>query len=60
LFESPPLAEHAPGLVAATTHWVNAVRRGSLDPEHARKLINREAEKYQTPHVPGEAPVRKP
>lgn len=60
LFESPPLAEHAPGLTTATADWVNAVRRGSLDPEHARKLINQEAEKYQTPRVHSGAPVRKP
>jgi hypothetical protein len=60
LFECPPLAEHAPGLTATTTHWVNAVRRGSLDPEYARKLINHEAEKYQTPRRKSGAPLRDP
>jgi len=46
LFESPPLARHAVGLTTATSPLVDAVRKGSLDAEHGRKLINREAEKY--------------
>ncbi|UCB42933.1 MAG: hypothetical protein JSV77_10890 [Dehalococcoidales bacterium] len=49
LFESPPLARDAPELTEATASWVDSVRKGSLDPEYARKLICREAEKYQTP-----------
>jgi len=49
LFESPPLAKHAPGLILATAPWVDAVRKGSLNPEYARELIYLEAEKYTLP-----------
>lgn len=49
LFESPPLAKHAPGLILATAPWVDAVRKGSLNPEYARELIYVEAEKYTLP-----------
>ena len=49
LFESPPLAANAPGLITATAPLMDAVRTGSLDPKHANKLINQEARKYQTP-----------
>lgn len=48
LFESPPLARYAPKFIEATAPWVDAVRKGSLNPEHARKLICIEAEKYYT------------
>jgi hypothetical protein len=48
LFESPPLALHAVELITATSPLVDAVRKGSLDPEHARKLINQKAAKYHT------------
>ena len=48
LFESPPLAKDAPGLVAVTAPWVDAVIKGSLNPEYARKLIYMEVEKHQT------------
>ena len=51
LFESPPLAGHAAGLTTATAPLVDAVKRNSLDPEHVRKLINQEAENYQTPRI---------
>ncbi len=60
LFESPPLAGHAFGLTTATAPLVDAVRRGSLDPEHARRLINQEAEKYQTPRIRSASTVAKP
>lgn len=46
LFESPPLTRHAPGLITATAPWVDAVRKGSLNPEYAIELICVEAEKY--------------
>jgi len=49
LFESPPLAKHAPGLIKATAPWVDAVRKGSLNPEYARALICVEAAKYALP-----------
>jgi hypothetical protein len=49
LFESPPLAPHAAGLITATADIVNAVRSNNLDPEHARRLINQQAEKHRTP-----------
>ena len=49
LFESPPLARHAAGLTTAAAPLVDAVRRGSLDPEYAMKVINQKAGKYQTP-----------
>ncbi|HEY32338.1 MAG TPA: hypothetical protein G4O10_04465 [Dehalococcoidia bacterium] len=55
LFESPPLARYAPDLVETTAPWVDAVRKGSLNPEHARKLICTEAEKYLTPDTLGTA-----
>jgi len=48
LFESPPLARHAAELTTATAPLVDAVRKGNLDPEQARKLIVQEAEKYHT------------
>ena len=51
LFESPPLARHAAGLIEATAPLADAVRSNSLDPEHAKRLINQEAEKYQTPGI---------
>lgn len=47
LFDSPPLAKSSPDFVAVTCSWVNAVRVGSLNPEHAEKLIRQEAEKYR-------------
>jgi hypothetical protein len=53
LFESPPLARHTPGFIKTTASWVDAVRKGSLSPEYARKLICLEAEKYQTPDTHG-------
>lgn len=53
LFESPPLARYAPGLIAITAPWVDAVKKGSLSPKYARKLICLEAEKYQTPDMCG-------
>jgi hypothetical protein len=49
LFESPPLTVHAPGLITATAPLMDAVRTGSLDPKHAKKIINQEAAKYQPP-----------
>lgn len=49
LFESPPLAMSAPGLVAVTVPWVEAVRDGRMDAESAEKAVRREAEKYRTP-----------
>jgi hypothetical protein len=51
LFESPPLAAHAPGLITATAPLMDAVRTGSLDPKHAKRLISQEAEKYQNPKI---------
>ena len=57
LFDSPPLAQSAPNLVAATTHWVNAVREGSLNPEYAEKLVLHEAEKYCIARTYSAAPI---
>jgi len=47
LFDCPPLARSSPDLIAITSHWVKAVREGSLNPEHAEQLIRQEAEKYR-------------
>jgi len=60
LFESPPLARHAAGLTTAAAPLVDAVRKGSLDPEYARKLINQKAEKYQTPRIHHGERIAKP
>ena len=60
LFESPPLVRHATGLITATAPLVDAVMSNNLDPEHARRLINQEAEKYQTPHIHSTSTVTKP
>ena len=57
LFDSPPLGGSAPGLVAATSPWLNEVREGSLDAEYAERLIRREAEKYRIADVCSEAAV---
>ena len=46
LFESPPLAKAAPGLITATAPWVDAVRKGSLNPNYAKKMIHIEAKKH--------------
>lgn len=48
LFDCPPLAGSSPGLVAVAAPWVNAARAGSLNPEHAARLIRQSAEKYRT------------
>lgn len=48
LFESPPLSISAPGLVAATSPWMQALLGGTADPEQAEKAVCREAEKYRT------------
>lgn len=60
LFESPPLAIHAAGLIKVTAPLADAVRKGNLDPEHARKLIVQEAAKYQTPHMNRTESIAKP
>ena len=60
LFESPPLAESASGLTTVTAPLVDAVRKDSLDAEHARRLISQEAEKYQTPRMHRGESIAKP
>lgn len=57
LFDSPPLAICAPDLVGATSHWVDAVREGSLNPEYAEKLVLHEAKKYCIAHTYSTAPI---
>lgn len=48
LFESPPLSIAAPGLIAATSPWMQALREGTANPEQVEKKVRREAEKYRT------------
>jgi len=57
LFDSPPLARNAPTLAAATTHWVNAVREGILNPEYVEKLVLHKAEKYYIARTYSVAPI---
>lgn len=57
LFDCPPLTGSAPGLIAVTSPWVNAVREDRLSPEYAGELIRREVEKHRTPPTHGEMPT---
>jgi hypothetical protein len=45
--DSPPFAEACPQFVAGVSSWVNAVREGRLAPDHAAKMLCREAESYR-------------
>lgn len=49
LFDSPPLAALASGLVAASGPWLEAVAAGTLSPQEGMNLILREAERVATP-----------
>jgi len=58
LFESPPLATHAAGLIKVTAPLADAVRKGYLDPRQAKRQIVREAARYRT-HQASTADTRK-
>ena len=57
LFDSPPLAICAPDLIETTSHWVNAVREGRIDPEYAEKLVLHAAKKYRIAYTYNEEPT---
>ncbi len=48
LFESPPLTNAAPALVRAASPWVEMVREGTINPDHALSAIIREAQRYHS------------
>lgn len=46
-FDTPPLKNCCPELIEATETWIDAVRKGNLDPQKARILIMQETEKFR-------------
>jgi hypothetical protein len=48
-FDTPPLKNCCPDLIAEASQYITAVREGNIDPEEASKLIRELAGKYRTP-----------
>ena len=48
-FDTPPLKNCCPDLIADTSQLIESVREGKTDPEEASRLIREFAEKYRTP-----------
>lgn len=53
LFDCPPFAQLAPGLVSRISPLVEAVRRGELAPDEAEQIIWQQAAEYRLSDIPG-------